>query len=401
MTDPTRTGAAGCRLTRRRVLAGGATMVASVAGCVSGDGANESDDGENNASQTDEEDPPPIDEADVPTTPRVEDPPAVVYTPTHTNSVGTVDPVRAGDFRLLPHFTSPHRFWLVRGEDVEEVEPSARGLHLMIAVWDAETGAMLPVSVGQTLALRRDGDLVEPLQLWPMLSQEMGFHFGDNVPFPEFGTYTIEIRLGPIEARKTGAFAGRFEKQVSATVEFEFTEAVQQEAVQGVEYLDESEWGEPGAVPPISHGELSRGTNDDDEGSGLVATHPGVALPPADSYPGRDLGVHESHDAQFVVRYFEESRLADGGGYLLVSPRTPYNRVPLPDMALTAEGAVEGTFEQTLDSDLGHHYGLAATLAPGDRFDVVVQTPPQVARHQGYEIAFREMEPMTVEVSQQ
>jgi hypothetical protein len=126
---------------------------------------------------------------------------------------------------------------------------------------------------------------------------------------------------------------------------------------------------------------------------------PYSALQQADAYPGQDLGTPTSGDAAFVVRYLEESRLAEGSsGYLLVSPRTPYNRVPLADMALSVTGSVEGNLVQTLDSEVGHHYGISTDLVSGDTVELVVDSPPQVARHRGYETAFLEMPSMTVEV---
>jgi hypothetical protein len=67
-------------------------------------------------------------------------------------------------------------------------------------------------------------------------------------------------------------------------------------------------------------------------------------------------------------------------------------------MALSVSGAVEGELTQTLDSDLGHHYGTSVDLSGGDTVDIVVESPPQVARHRGYETAFFDMPSMTVEV---
>jgi hypothetical protein len=369
--------------TRRRFLATSA-LLAGAAGCIGGDGEEPSD------NETDQR----------PSRARVEDPPAVVYKPSHVESVGMLEPIQAGDFRVLPHYTFPHTFWLMRGDGLKEVPATTDGLHLMFAVWDGETGAMLPVDAGLNISIKRDGELVQaPFPPWPMISQRMGFHFGDNVTFPSTGTYTIEVQLGPIDDRKTGVFADRFTETVSTSFEFEYTEDVQREAAEGIEYLDESKWGEPGAISPMGHGGMGDDdTGSDDSGGGMMSGHPGVGLAPAESYPGQDLGVHESHDAQFVVRYLEDSRLAEDGSYLLVSPRTPYNRVPLPDMSLSVEGAVEGTLGQTLDGEVGHHYGLAATLDSGDTFDLVAETPPQVARHRGYETAFLDMSPVTVEV---
>jgi len=83
------------------------------------------------------------------------------------------------------------------------------------------------------------------------------------------------------------------------------------------------------------------------------------------------------------------------GRYLAVSARTPYNRLVIPAMALTGtlERGGETVFEdelvRTLDPDLGYHYGAAiGSVESGDDLTVSVDTPPQVARHEGYETAF-------------
>jgi len=98
----------------------------------------------------------------------------------------------------------------------------------------------------------------------------------------------------------------------------------------------------------------------------------------------------------------------EGGGdspYLYVSARTPYNRMIVPAMAVTGTldrggGTVfEGEFVRTLDPDLGYHYGAAlgdAAVESGDALTLRVPTPPQVARHEGYETACLEMPPVEV-----
>ena len=337
--------------------------------------------------------------------------------------------VEAGDYALLPHFTYAHRFWRVEGTETIEVFPQAgTGVHLMIAFWDRQTGELLPVDAGGTMEIRHDGETVETVTPWPMLAQSMGFHFGDNVPLPEDGTYTVEVTLNPIAVRKTGAFEGRFEESETATFEFEWSRDLLEELRNDVEFLPEEEWGERGAIEPMNHGDHGNhgdgegghddghgdGHHDDNHDDGHSDGHgdghgddhgdaPPPGLPPADAYPGTDLGTHESGDAAVVVRYLSESPLAEeGDGYLLVSPRTPYNRIPLPDMSLSVSGLTENgataSLTQTLDDELGLHYGLSVTLSPGATFELGVDVPPQIARHQGYETAFLEMEPMEIEV---
>jgi hypothetical protein len=347
----------------------------------------------------------------------VEDPPEAVYVPSHRDPFVMQSPVTAGDYALMPHFSYPHRFWLVDGDETEEVLPTLDdSLHLMVAFWDRQTGQLLPVDAGATLSVSRDGDPVETVAPWPMLSQTMGFHFGDNIPLSGDGTYTVEVTVNPLrEVRKTGGFADRFEETRTTTFEFEWTDDRRRSLVDDIEYIEEDQRGEPGALEPMQHGEMGMGDGNmsmDGEGTSAdsgaasgggpdMGDMPGPSLRPAEEYPGTDLGVHESGDATFVVRYLEDSRLATGdGGYLLVSPRTPYNRLPLPDLSLSLSLPEETLgLTQTLDDELGVHYGGSVDLSAGEQFDLVVDGPPQVARHRGYETAFLEMPPMTVEVS--
>ena len=396
----------GTACSRRAFVATGATGLAAVAGCLGntggGDSGADGDDERGDGGGLPDE------------VPYVDDPPAAVYVPSHRDPFLMQSPVTAGDYALLPHVSYPHRFWLVDGEETEAVLPTLDdSLHLMVAFWDRVTGELLPVDAGATLSVSRNGEPVETVAPWPMLSQTMGFHFGDNVPLPDNGTYTVEVTMNPIEAvRKTGGFAGRFAQTRTATFEFEWTDDRRRSLVEDIEYLDEDRRGEPGALEPMHHGELNmtdgdahdRRMADGDAHDGRMDTSemPSPSLRPAAAYPGTDLGVHESGDVAFVVRYLRDSRLATGGGgYLLVSPRTPYNRLPLPELSLLLslpDGVVQ--LDQTLDDELGMHYGGTVTLSAGTQFDLVVDGPPQIARHRGYETALLDMPPMTVEVDQ-
>ena len=383
------------RVSRRTVLGASALAVTGLAGCLGGNGDNEGGDGNESDNGTDTN---TSDETDgnngtaAGSGPLVEDPPDAVYTPTHRAPVEMVGMVEAGEYMLMPHFSLPHWFWLTRGDEVDEVAPKIDdSVHLMLAFWDGETGQSVPVDIGATIELRKDGQRVTQVAPWAMLSQRMGFHLGDNVELPEDGTYTAEVTIPPVDGaqiRKTGAFAGRFEETETATFEFEYSTDLEQQLADSVDFVEESRWGEPGAIEPMQMG-----------------NRPSPSLPAASEYPGQQLltpdgEVPTSDDTTVVVSYLSESRLApDGEGYLLVSPRTPYNRIPIPEMALSlAPGDSEGVeLTQTLDGELGLHYGTALTLEAGETVEIVVESPPQVARHQGYETAMLEMEPMTVQ----
>lgn len=447
------------RLDRRTFVSriGTAAGVIAIAGCAGTD-----DDG-------DDED----EDVDVaPDFVDVEEPPDAVYVPTHREAMRMIEPVAAGDVVIAPMLSYPHPFWIVAGDDeasIERVEPDGgRGVHMMFTLWDRETGIVLPVDDGAELRVRRDGEQIgSPLSPWTMISQGMGFHFGDNVSLPDDDTYTVEIELPPLSTRTTGDLAGRFEEAETATFEFEYDEAFRSEVIGGIEYFDEEIWGTRGAIEPMDHGshdgEDSHDGDHDDHGSHAGEDshdddhddhgdhedghddgadhgdhedghddgtdhgdhgHHGVpysALPAIDAYPGTILvdpadgtvpmetdDLPTSGDARILATVLDaDHRLSEEGPYLLVSPRTPYNRVPLADASLSVtierDGAVvtETSLEQTLDGEYDLHYGTSVpsrSIEPGDTVTIAFESPPQVARHQGYETAFLEMEPIELEV---
>lgn len=242
--------------------------------------------------------------------PMLEDPPDAVYLPGHRKSMRMLEPVAAGDYRLAPMVTYPHPFWLVTGTERQLVEPEAgRGVHLMLVVWDAVTGHVLPVDISPQATLEGDDGWQRRLSLWPMLSQEMGLHFGDNVTLPADGTYTVRVDLPPVTTRRTGALAGRFDDGATATFEFTYDSAFREAVVDGIELLERERWGERGALEPMTHG--------GDGDSGRHSEIPYSVLPSADAYPGTLLreadpeqrdGLPRSGDAVFVSRCSSRAR---------------------------------------------------------------------------------------------
>ncbi|ELZ00940.1 DUF7350 domain-containing protein [Natrialba asiatica] len=397
----------------------------------------------------------------------VEDPPNAVFLPTHREAMRVEEPVTAGEFRFVPMLSYPHPFWTIAGSDdaaVERETPEVgRGVHMMITVQDRETGLVVPVDDGIQFRVRSDGERVgSPVSPWAMLSQEMGFHFGDNVGLPGDGTYEVEVTIPPLSVRRTGALAGRGEERVTGTFEFEYDDEFRHQVIDGIDYLERNRRGERGALEPMgagADGGDGSGESDGDGNAGHAsemdhAHVPYATVPAVDAYAGTRLvggasaggapsagadgeataadELPRSDDAPIVAVLFEadadesdlarlagdENRAQNPAQYLLVSPRTPYNRVPLPDAALTAsterdgELVAEYELEQTLDSEYGHHYGVvvsgtgsdtsdsesSSAIRSGDSVIVSVDSPPQVARHQGYETAFLEMEAVTFEV---
>ena len=124
-------------------------------------------------------------------------------------------------------------------------------------------------------------------------------------------------------------------------------------------------------------------------------------LPDPGSLPGDLLGQGTTGDAVVAVTVLESAPegVEGSGPYLAVSPRTPYNRFPIPRMSLSAtvDGA-ETTLGKAIHPDLGYHYGAVVDGAESaSEVTITVDGIPTVARHEGYETAFMDMPPVTIE----
>jgi hypothetical protein len=280
-------------------------------------------------------------------------------------------------------YSYPHRFWVVeKGDDDafvarETAITEADSVHLMASVWDPETGRVVP-NTGLSIEISRDGSLVSQEVVYPMLSQRMGFHYGANFPLPGDGTYDVSVSVGGLDANRFGAYEGKFGSPAEGTVRFEFSSR----ALNDVSYrtLDERK-GERAAVKPMQ----------------MEAMPVGRA---PERLPGSSFGRGSTGDAVFLASVVTDERFGEDP-YLAVSPRTPYNRLVIPGMALSASAdggaSFSGSLTAGLDPDAGFHYGAPAPgLTGSETLEIAVDVPPQVARHEGYETAFLDMPPVTL-----
>ncbi|WP_019992228.1 iron transporter [Natronorubrum tibetense] len=378
--------------------------------------------------------------------PLVDDRPDAVYLPAGIEEMGTYGRATDGEYAVELTYTIPHRFWLVAGE-TERVDVDADdSMHLMLTVWDPETDTVLPVNA--ELDVLRGGDSVTgQLSPWPMLSQRMGFHYGDNISLPEQGEYTARIRIGRLEAEGTGAFEDRFDSPSTLEIDFEFNRS----DIHDLEFelIDEDRRGERNALELMDHsdhgahdghgddehaahgndehdhghhgeghghdnhdhhGEGHGHDNHDHHGEGHDHNDPGHPPtsdgPAIDELPGDVLGTERSGDAKLSVIVPDTDRFADDAAYLMACLRTPYNDVVLPSASLRLTIDRDGSavlederLTERIDHEYGHHYGLAVDdLESDDEITVAVDSPPQVSRHDGYETAFFEFEDVSFTV---
>jgi len=314
--------------------------------------------------------------------PLVEDRPDAVYYPAIVEGMGMYGTTTAGDVGFALMHSYPHRFWNLTGTNQSKVVvQSTDSLHLMATVWDTETETVLPLDISTEIS--NDDGQVSSTTLWPMLSPNMGFHYGDNVTLPAEGQYDITLSVGPLQATRSEPFENRLTESKSATMSFTFdtSETYNLE----LRRLGEKA-GTKGTVELMD-----------------MEMIPAPLAPQKSDLPGRLIGEGASGDAYFLAAVVGgETRFgADGQPHLVVSPRTPYNRVVLPRMALRAtvkreqQTIFDGPLWESLDPALGSYYGASVDdIESGDSVRIEIESPPQLARHDGYETAFMDMDPV-------
>ncbi|MEF8801397.1 MAG: iron transporter [Halolamina sp.] len=315
--------------------------------------------------------------------PLVENRPDGVYYPTHVEGMQMSGMGSDGAYKCALTYTYPHRFWTITGTNRNTVTVGEDdSLHLMPVVWHAETGIVTP-DVNPNIAVAQDGERVTEVSPWPMLSQPMGFHFGDNVQLPGEGSYEITVSVGEPGSRRTGSLAD------AGSASFEFSLDYQRSKLDELSFTDipEEKEGTLGAVPAM--------------GMEMV---PSTAVPEPDALPGTLRETGTSGDAEFAVTTLERSAQYGGSEsepYLAVSPRTRYNGYTLPLMSLSAtlerdgETVYDDVLRATVSPELDIHYGAAVpSVETGDDLTIIIDAPTQASRHEGYETAFLEMEPV-------
>ncbi|QCC51972.1 iron transporter [Halapricum salinum] len=300
--------------------------------------------------------------------PVLDDRPDAVYVPTHIEGMEMQGMQTVGDRKVGLFYSYAHRFWTVTGTRTNLAEiQDGQDVHLMASTWDPESGTVIPVLSQPTFTISQDGEEVDSKRAWPMLSQNMGFHFGENMALDGDGTYTVEVEVGAVDSQRVGDFDGTFGESITAEFEMEYSESTKNEI--RYERLSDEE-GTRGAVSPMSMEML-----------------PLAYAPSKSAMPGSPVEVGSVGDAEMVATV--------DGSTLLVSPRTPYNRFAVPGFALSATLDAVGfddTLTPAIGPEIGSHYRAELSSEPssGDELTITVDGPPSIARHEGYETAFLE-----------
>ena len=88
-------------------------------------------------------------------------------------------------------------FVIFNGTHEQMVKPPKHvSFHLMVDLSDARTGVAIPYA-GVWATITRQGRTVYDERQWPMISEYMGPHYGNNVALPGPGTYRLSLLVSP------------------------------------------------------------------------------------------------------------------------------------------------------------------------------------------------------------
>jgi hypothetical protein len=227
----------------------------------------------------------------------------------------------------------------------------------MLSVTATATGVPVVVPSGVTVAVERGGQPVTEEVVYPMLSQQMGVHYGGNIALADAGTYRIDFTLGGTQLDTDGLLGTA---AVTDSVAFAFDPAALGEI--SIEYPPDA--GTRGAVPAGPMGQRQQ-------------------LPAPLTVPAgwARVGTAAMGDLRLVGFTDAEDRLR-------VVAMTRYNRYPMPMLTLQAGDVA---LEPVIDRRLGYHYRSATAVDPAVAVPLRAMLPPQVARHDGYETAFMQL----------
>ena len=114
-------------------------------------------------------------------------------------------------------------FYVYNGTREQEVKlPKHTSFHLMVMLNDSRTNVAIPyASVWATI--RKAGKVVYDERQWPMLSEYMGPHYGNNVSLPGAGTYQLSLLVSPPVSARHVEYKSVWLKPHRVNVSFQWT----------------------------------------------------------------------------------------------------------------------------------------------------------------------------------
>ncbi|MBV9817020.1 MAG: iron transporter [Solirubrobacterales bacterium] len=101
------------------------------------------------------------------------------------------------DMKISARAMTAVPFVIFDGTEARMVKPPKHvSFHLMVMLNDARSDVPIPyASVWATIS--KGGKVIYDERQWPMLSEYMGPHYGNNVALPGAGTYSLSLLISP------------------------------------------------------------------------------------------------------------------------------------------------------------------------------------------------------------
>lgn len=316
--------------------------------------------------------------------------PDYVYYPSHADKMEMLGMAKGGEngrLRVALTAVPPHKFWVVTGKRKSKAGiKDNHTMHLMVSVWDSETGRLAPTAA-PSVTIYRDGEQVmSSVNPWTMLSQPMGVHFGDNLAVEGEGDYKFEVSINEATDELPSSLDSVFNGDTVTITKDGFDPVATVEDL-GAMSTGDSE-GKPGAIRPMTMDMMPVPQQPKFEDMPVSFSEPKMTDEVRTAVAKTDLSGTSMFDGSETV--------------LAVSPRTRYNRyaVPLTGMKATVvrdgETIYEGDLSSAVHPDYGQFYGASVdNLSEGDEVTVSYTVPPQISRHAGYENAFFALDSQT------
>jgi uncharacterized protein involved in high-affinity Fe2+ transport len=165
--------------------------------------------------------------------------PAATSMPGMQTGAGAARSMSAGGIKAIPTQTLGIATWqgmkiqaramtavpfvIYDGTHEQMVKPPKHvSFHLMVDLNDARTGVAIPYA-GVWATITRQGRTVYDERQWPMISEYMGPHYGNNVALPGAGTYRLSLLVSPPVSARHMEYSNVWLKPHRVTMSFRWT----------------------------------------------------------------------------------------------------------------------------------------------------------------------------------
>ncbi|HTW11931.1 MAG TPA: iron transporter [Solirubrobacteraceae bacterium] len=148
---------------------------------------------------------------------------------TEVPSVGGIKPVTIRtlatsywqDMEIQAQTMTPTTFVVFdNGTEITHRPPKNSSFHLMIMLTDRHTHFQIAYAAVWATIINSAGKVVYNSSQWPMNSEYMGIHYGNNVPHLPAGRYTLKLLISPPEEGRHLEYAHMWLKQHTVVQHF-------------------------------------------------------------------------------------------------------------------------------------------------------------------------------------